>query len=61
MFYHRILKCHVLIELKNNAFRHENLGQLNSYVDYYKAYQMSEEDQPPISILLCTQKNHEMV
>lgn len=61
VFYHRILKCHVLIELKNNAFRHENLGQLNSYVGYYKAYQMSEGDQPPIGILLCTQKNHEMV
>lgn len=61
VFYHRILKCHVLIELKNDAFRHENLGQLNSYVGYYKAYQMSEGDQPPIGILLCTQKNHEMV
>lgn len=61
VFYHRILKCHVLIELKNDAFRHENLGQLNSYVSYYKTYQMSEGDQPPIGILLCTQKNHEMV
>lgn len=61
VFYHRILKCHILIELKNNAFRHENLGQLNSYVGYYKEYQMTEGDQPPIGILLCTQKNHEMV
>jgi predicted nuclease of restriction endonuclease-like (RecB) superfamily len=61
VFYHRILKCHVLIELKNDAFRHENLGQLNSYLSYYKTYQMSEGDQPPIGILLCTQKNHEMV
>ena len=36
VFYHRILKCHVLIELKNDAFKHEHLGQLNSYVSYYK-------------------------
>jgi predicted nuclease of restriction endonuclease-like (RecB) superfamily len=61
VFYHRILKCHILVELKNNAFRHENLGQLNAYVSYYKEHQMSEGDQPPIGILLCTQKNHEMV
>ena len=61
VFYHRILKCHVLVELKNNAFRHENLGQLNAYVSYYKQHQMTAGDQPPIGILLCTQKNHEMV
>lgn len=61
VFYHRILKCHILVELKNDAFRHENLGQLNAYVSYYKEHQMSEGDQPPIGILLCTQKNHEMV
>jgi predicted nuclease of restriction endonuclease-like (RecB) superfamily len=61
VFYHRILKCHVLVELKNDAFRHENIGQLNAYVSYYKEHQMSEGDQPPIGILLCTQKNHEMV
>ena len=33
VFYHRVLKCHVLIELKNDAFKHEHLGQLNSYVE----------------------------
>ncbi len=61
VFYHRILKCHVLIELKNDAFRHEHLGQLNSYVSYYQQHQMSEGDQPPIGILLCTRKNTELV
>lgn len=61
VFYHRILKCHVLVELKNDEFRHENMGQLNAYVSYYKQYQMTDGDQPPIGILLCTQKNHEMV
>lgn len=61
VFYHRILKCHVLIELKNDAFRHEHLGQLNAYVSYFKQQQMTDGDQPPVGILLCTQKNHDMV
>jgi predicted nuclease of restriction endonuclease-like (RecB) superfamily len=61
VFYHRILKCHVLIELKNDAFKHEHLGQLNSYVGYYQKHEMTEGDQPPIGILLCTRKNHELV
>ncbi|ABD67793.1 protein of unknown function DUF1016 [Rhodoferax ferrireducens T118] len=61
VFYHRVLKCHVLIELKNDAFKHENLGQLNSYVSYYKQHHMTEGDQPPIGILLCTRKNAELV
>jgi predicted nuclease of restriction endonuclease-like (RecB) superfamily len=61
VFYHRILKCHVLVELKNDAFRHEHLGQLNAYVSHYKQHQMTKGDRAPIGILLCTQKNHEMV
>ena len=61
VFYHRVLKCHVLIELKNDAFRHEHLGQLNSYVGYYKKHEMSAGDQSPIGILLCTRKNAELV
>ena len=61
VFYHRVLKCHVLIELKNDAFKHEHLGQLNAYVSYYQQHQMTEGDQPPIGILLCTRKNQELV
>jgi len=61
VFYHRVLKCHVLVELKNDAFRHEHLGQLNAYVGYYRQHEMTQGDQPPVGILLCTQKNHEMV
>ena len=61
VFYHRVLKCHVLIELKNDAFKHEHLGQLNSYVSYYQQHQMTEGDQPPVGILLCTRKNQELV
>ena len=51
----------LLIELKNDAFKHEHLGQLNSYVDYYQKHEMAEGDQPPVGILLCTRKNEELV
>lgn len=61
VFYHRILKCHILVELKTDAFRHEHLGQLNTYVAYYKKHQMTPGDQPPIGILLCTRKNNALV
>lgn len=61
VFYHRILKCHILVELKTDAFRHEHLGQLNTYVAYYKEHQMTPGDQPPIGILLCTRKNDALV
>ena len=61
VFYHRILKCHILVELKTDAFRHEHLGQLNTYVAYFKKHQMTPGDQPPIGILLCTRKNDALV
>ncbi len=61
VFDHRILKCHILVELKTDAFRHEHLGQLNTYVAYYKKHQMTPGDQPPIGILLCTRKNDALV
>jgi len=61
VFYHRVLKCHVLVELKTTAFSHEHLGQLNSYVAYYKKHEMTPGDQPPVGILLCTRKNEALV
>lgn len=61
VFYHRILKCHVLIELKLAEFNHENIGQLNTYVSWYKKNMMLEGDNPPIGILLCTDKNHALM
>ena len=61
VFYHRVLKCHVLVELKTSAFSHEHLGQLNTYVAYYKKHEMSSGDQPPVGILLCTRKNEALV
>ena len=61
VFYHRILKCHVLIELKVEAFSHENIGPLNTYVNWYARNMTTEGDGPPIGILLCTQKDHALV
>lgn len=61
VFYHRILKCHVLIELKADSFKHEHLGQLNTYVNWYKKNEAAKGDNPPIGILLCTKKNHALV
>ena len=61
VFYHRVLKCHVLVELKTQAFSHEHLGQLNTYVAYYKKHEMTAGDQPPVGILLCTRKNEALV
>ena len=61
VFYHRILKCHVLVELKIGEFSHENIGQLNTYVNWYKKNVMTTGDNPPVGILLCTQKDHALV
>lgn len=61
VFYHRILKCHVLVELKLAEFSHENIGQLNTYVSWYKKHMTRDGDNPPIGILLCTHKKHSLV
>ncbi len=61
VFYHRVLKCHILIDLKIEDFSHENIGQLNTYVSWYRKNMMAEGDNPPIGILLCTQKDHALV
>lgn len=61
VFYHRVLHCNVIVELKNDEFKHEYLGQLNAYVSYYKDNEMNEGDNPPVGILLCTRKGEKMV
>ena len=61
VFYHRILHCNVICELKNDEFRHEYLGQLNAYVSYYRGNEMHDGDNPPVGILLCTKKGKKMV
>lgn len=61
VFYNRILHCGVIIELKDEEFSHQNLGQLNAYVSHYKEHEMQLGDNPPIGILLCTRKGKKMV
>jgi len=61
VFYNRLLHCSVIVELKNDEFRHEYLGQLNAYVSFYKENEMHEGDNPPVGILLCTRKGKKMV
>jgi len=61
VFYHRVLKCHVLVELKLEPFSQENVGQLNTYVSWYRENMMTEGDNLPVGILLCTDKNHALV
>ncbi|MFR0995728.1 MAG: PDDEXK nuclease domain-containing protein [Parabacteroides distasonis] len=61
VFYHRILKCHILCELKVDTFNHSHVSQLYSYLNYYKAEVMEPDDNPPIGILLVTDKNDALV
>jgi predicted nuclease of restriction endonuclease-like (RecB) superfamily len=57
VFYHRILKSHILIDLKIGKFNHSDAGQMNVYLNYYKENEMSKDDNPPIGIILCGDKN----
>lgn len=61
VFYHRILKCHVIVELKIDKFRHEYASQLNMYLNYFKTEVMQPDDNPPIGILLCSEKGDTLV
>jgi predicted nuclease of restriction endonuclease-like (RecB) superfamily len=61
VFYHRILKCHVLVEIKIGSFSHEHIGQLKTYVNYYRKEVMRADDNPPVGILLITNKNQALV
>ena len=61
VFYNRILHCNVIIELKDDEFRHADLSQLNAYVSYFRENEMNLGDNPPIGILLCTRKGDKMV
>ena len=61
VFYHRILKCHVLIDLKMGEFDHADAGQMNLYLNYFTENEMSEGDNPPVGIILCSQKDNALV
>jgi predicted nuclease of restriction endonuclease-like (RecB) superfamily len=61
VFYHYILKCFVLIDLKMDDLTHQDLGQMQMYVNYYTREMMNEGDNPPIGIVLCADKSDAIV
>jgi len=61
VFYHRILKCHVLIDLKIGEFEHGDIGQLNTYLNFYKEEISEQGDNQPVGILLVAEKDHALV
>jgi predicted nuclease of restriction endonuclease-like (RecB) superfamily len=61
VFYHRILKCFVLIDLKTRAVRHEDIGQMNMYLNYFSAEENMEDDNEPIGIVLARDKDEILV
>ena len=61
VFYNYILKCFVLIDLKTDKLTHQDLGQMQMYVNYYTRELMNEGDNPPIGIVLCAEKNDAIV
>ncbi len=61
VFYHRVLKCHVLVDLKLKEVEHEHIGQLKTYINYYKKNIMLPDDNPPVGLLLVTENNEALV
>ncbi len=61
VFYHRILKCHVLIDLKATKIKYSDIAQMNLYLAYYRKNVMEKDDNPPIGILMCTEFGKELV
>ena len=61
VFYNRLLRCHVVIELKTGKLTHQDLGQLQMYVNYYDRNEKLPDENPTIGILLCTEKNDTVV
>jgi predicted nuclease of restriction endonuclease-like (RecB) superfamily len=57
VFYHRLLRCHVLIDLKIRAFEPADAGQMNFYVNWFKTNMMAQGDNLPVGILLCSDKD----
>lgn len=61
VFYNRLLRCFVVVELKTGKLTHQDLGQLQMYVNYYDRCEKQEDENPTIGILLCTDKNDTVV
>ena len=61
VFYNRLLDCYVLIDLKTKELKHQDLGQMQMYVNYFDRYVKTEKENPTIGILLCREKNDSVV
>jgi len=61
VFYHRILRCLILIDLKIGKLEHKDIGQMNFYLNYIKKNEMLKEENPPIGIILCTESGRSKV
>ena len=61
VFYHRILKCHVIIDLKGERLDYADVAQIQLYMSYYREHYMQPDDNPPVGLLLCTEYGQEMV
>lgn len=61
VFYHRILKCFVLIDLKTRSVSHQDIGQMNMYLNYFRAEENMEDDNEPIGIVLARDKDEILV
>lgn len=61
VFYNRLLQCFVLIEIKTQKLTHQDMGQLQMYVNYYDRVEKTDNEKPTIGILLCANKNNAVV
>ena len=61
VFYNRLLQCYVLIDLKVDKLTHQDLGQMQMYVNYYDRYKKQDFEKPTVGILLCKEKNDALV
>jgi len=61
VFYNRLLRCHIIIEIKTHKIAHQDLGQLQMYVNYYDRIEKLPDENPTVGILLCADKNDAVV
>ena len=61
VFYNRMMRCFVLFDLKIGTLKHQDLGQMQMYVNYYDRYEKQEDENPTIGVLLCQDKDDSMV
>jgi len=61
VFYHTILKCYIIIDIKTGKLTHQDLGQLQLYVNYYDRERRTEGDNPTLGLILCADKNDAIV